>query len=132
MPNMADITIKKADNTTNVVYVACQPANQQEPALFRQNAFSARAANRPTFTIMSRKSSANAQTQRLEVRFNFPILATVDGVEVVKDNIPFTGQFTIPLKISDNDLTEAVAQYTNLLSSSLVRSVLASGFAPRA
>lgn len=132
MPNMADISIKKADGTTTVVYNACQPANQQEPALFRQNAFSARAANRPTFTIMSRKSNANAQTQRLEVRFVYPILATVDGVEVVSDSIPFTGFFTIPLKISDTDLNEAVAQYTNLLSSTLVRSVISSGFAPRA
>jgi len=132
MPNMADIVVKKNDGTTNVTYSACQPANQQEPALWRLTAFSARAANRPSFTVLSRKSNANAQTQRLEIRFNYPILATVDGVEVVSDNIPFTGQFTIPLKVSDTDLNEAVAQYTNLMASALVRAIVSSGYAPRA
>lgn len=131
MPQMADIVVKKHDGTTDVTYSKLVPsAGDKSPALWRQTSASGIPSAGPTLSISS-KSSVNRKVRIVEGEVLFPITVTDsgNGVTTVVDRDKFT--FSLQLK-SDYAQTlhdEAVAQSVNLIASTLVREILASGYA---
>jgi len=132
MPSMADLSVKKADGTTVVVYNALAPSSgDRTAAQFRQETASPVAANRPTFTISS-KASANGKARIVEYTFLYPLTYTdtTTNITSVLASVKASGSFIFSKDISDVVLSEAAAQMANVLSSTLIQSVFKSGYAP--
>lgn len=132
MPSIADLTVKKADGTTNVVYVAQQPsAGDGMPARWRQDAFSTIMGNRPVFAF-SAKSAKGGSQKVCEARLDFPEIVTdsTTGVQTVRLKNIASAAITIEQSASQTTGDETAAQFANLLASALIQSCLKSGVAP--
>lgn len=124
MPQMADITIKKADGTTDVVYNAVSPsAGDSIPAIWRPNGVGASAYVRPVFTLASRFNGPRT-ARRVQINHNFPIVTQVGGVDTVSDRCIFEGSFLVPERAPDTSVDEFVEQTVNLVKSALVEACL--------
>lgn len=132
MPNMADITVKKADNTTDVIYVAKTPAaGDKTQALWRSDTQGTSAATKPSLAISSQNNGPKT-ARRVETHFVFCQTATdsTTGLVEIVNRIPFHVTATLPAEVPDTVIAEASAQWANLHDSTLVQSVFQSGFAP--
>lgn len=132
MASIADITVKKADGTTNVTYVAATPsAGDKSAAVWTQDAFSGIQGFRPRFELATQDNGS--ATQRLaKVNYVYPSLYTdtTSGLQKLLGTIGFNGTFFMPKNMTTTEWNEAWAQLGNLLVSSLVRGSIQSGFAP--
>lgn len=132
MPQLADITIKKADGTTDVIYVALSPsAGDKSPAQWRVEALGTVPGNRPQFQVSS-KYSADRQARIVEGKLIYPETYTDSNTGIVATRLRETFQFTSIIRQDAADATtaELAAQAANLLKSTLMQSVLKTGFAP--
>lgn len=130
MPNMANITIKKADGTTDVVYTSMTPSSGDGVAAqWRANGSGLSAAVRAVASCTSKSNGAKT-ARRVDLSFNYPHVETVGGVETVINRLPFTLSVPIPLGAPDTVIAEAVAQATNFFASTLVRDAMKSGYSP--
>ncbi len=132
MPAMANITVKKADGTTDIVYSGISPsAGDTVPALWRCEAVSTAAGLRPTLQMLT-KWNGPRTARRMEASFQYPEIVTdsVTSVSRVRNRIPVTISAVIPVEVPDSVVNEAVAQAFNLVASALFKSSTSSGFAP--
>lgn len=133
MPTMVDITVKKNDGTTDVVYVAKVPSSGDTvEAYWRCDANAAPYAGlKPEFRMSSRWNSAKT-ARRCNVTGVYPSVVTdsTTSTSSALGKIIFDGSFIIPQMVSQTDIDEAVSQLSNLLTSTLIRSSLKAGFAP--
>lgn len=131
MPNMANLTVKKADGTTDVVYVALTPsAGDKTSARWSLTAASPKANLRPTLECTSRYN--NARTARnISMTLKFPEVATVAGVDSITGTGIINIQGVVPLQVSDSVLSEAIAQSANLFKAALIQDSFKSGYAPQ-
>lgn len=133
MPQMADITVKAADGTTDVIFNAMTPsAGDTVPALWRAEALGfGIASNKPTFWMKTQYNGART-ARRAEFKFNYPRFVTVPASSTtqVVSEIPGNLTLTLPTNVPDVIIADAYAFYVNLLSSTLVRNSVIAGFAP--
>lgn len=132
MPNMADITVKKADGTTSITYTALSPsAGDNVPAQWRCESVAAAAGLRPTLTLVS-KWNGPKTARRVDGNFQFPETVTdsTTSTTKVRNRIPISFSAVVPAEVPDTVVAEAVAQGYNLFASALVQSSVKSGFAP--
>lgn len=132
MPNMADITVKKFDGTTDIVYVALSPsAGDKTPAQWRVEAIGTVPGNRPTLAVTSRYS-VDRQARVVEGKLIYPETFTDSTTGIVATRLRESFSFTHIIRQDAADATtkELSAQAANLLKSALIQSVLLTGFAP--
>lgn len=131
MPNMANITVKKADGTTDVVYTALTPsAGDKTSARWSLTAFSPKANLRPTLECTSRYN--NARTARnISLTLKYPEIASIAGVDSIVGTGIVTIQGVVPLQMSDSAVSELVAQAANLFKTTLVQDSYKIGYAPQ-
>lgn len=129
MPQMANITVKAANGTTDVVYTAMTPASGDGTAAqWRAEGSGASAAVRATVSCTS-KYNGPKTARRVVAEFQLPQVATVDGVETVMNRVPVGLTIAVPLNAPDSVIDEAVAQATNFFSSPLFRNIMKTGYA---
>jgi hypothetical protein len=129
---MASITVKKLDGTTDVTYVAIQPAGGAgTDAIWRVEAIGTIAGNRPVLKIRS-KPTADGTANVVDWALSYPETMTnsTTGVISVRKIVKHRGTSIIPLDAADATNGESAAQTANLLKSTLFQSILTSGFAP--
>lgn len=129
MPQMADIVVKKADNTTNVTFVAKVPSSgDKTSSVWTQDAASTYRNQRPVVSALTQWNGART-ARRSRVTCDWPIVRTVNGNPEVVHRVP--GEFTaaIPAGLTDSEAAEFVAQFTNILSSTLMRAIVGEGYA---
>lgn len=133
MAQAANLTVKKFDGTTDVTYTVIQGApGDRQPAIWRNEAFSPIAGNRPIYTVTS-KSVQNGKSARVvESKLQYPELYTdsTTGVTSVRLKDIASSAVTIDLSGADTTHQEAVAQFFNLNNSAAMRAVFLSGYAP--
>lgn len=131
MPTMADITVKKADGTTNVTYSATTPAaGDKSPALWINNAVGTVLAARPRFTLVS-ASNGTRRARRLRTTFVWPKARTdTAGNVTVAGGASGESSYLVPQDMTLTEIDEFVAQYSGLLHSALVQASVKSGYAP--
>lgn len=131
MPQMANITVKKADGTTDVVYTALTPAGgDNSPARWSANALGASMALRPVLDIRSR-DNGNRDARVVSLVLKYPDVRSVNGVDTVVGSIPINISATIPKQVLDSVVAEAIHQAGNLFTSVLVRDSYKLGYAPQ-
>lgn len=132
MPTLANITVKKADGTTDVVYTAVAGASgDQTPALFRNNTVGTTIAERPTLLVRS-ASNASKTARRVRVDYSWPIMKTdAGGNKVPAGRMSGEATVLIPESQTPETIAEQAAQFGHLLASTLLVASFQEGFAPR-
>lgn len=133
MPAIADITIKKNDGTTDIVYAAKVPSSgDNTAALFRSDANAAPYAGlKPELSVTS-KWNGDKTVRRVSMIGKYNSYAT-DSTTTISSKIGSVTMdvtLAIPQSIPQADIDEGVSQLTNLITSTLIRSCLKAGFAP--
>lgn len=132
MPDMADIVVKKADGTTNITFNKLTASSGDKvPAQWRQEATGASAALRPTFDMSSQWNGPRT-ARRVTSNFQYPYTVTdsTTSTTTVKARIPYQTSMAVPAEVPDTIVAEAVAQGTNLQTSSLVVASYKAGYSP--
>lgn len=132
MANMADITVKKADGTTNITYTALSPsAGDSVPAVWRSETAGSAPGFKPVLKLWS-KNNGPRTARRVEYTFSYPQTATDSTTGIVSVvNVPIGGgYFVLPNEVPDAVMAEFVEQGVNLLGSALIKTSIKAGFAP--
>lgn len=130
MPTMANITVKKADGTTDIIYTALAGSSGENvAAVWRQEDAGKPAALRPSLKF-SAKAGANGR-RAMEMLHVRPITRTVDGalVQVGTHTVRVIG--TVTFTDTQSEVNEAISQGINLADSALIVAAFQEGYAPR-
>ena len=128
MPNMANITVKAANGTTDVVYNALTPSSGDKTAArWRVEAASTYAAQKPTLSLVSQDNGPKT-ARKVTMMYKYPVVETVNGLPTIIGYIPFEITGTIPLQVADSGVAEGVHQAGNLFCSPLVRECFKTGY----
>lgn len=131
MPTLSNITVKKADGTTDVVYTALQPASGNLPAIFRNNTVGATLAERPTLLIKA-MDNGTKQSRRVRVDFSWPLVSTDSGGRVVPaGRMAGEASVVIPQNQDAATIKEQAHQFANLIGSAIIKACFDEGYAPR-
>lgn len=132
MPTLANITVKKSDGTTDVVYTAIAgAAGDNNPAMFRNDTIGTTLAERPTLLIRS-LSNGPKTARRVNLDFSWPITSQdAGGNKVVTGRMVGTASVLIPQNQDVTVIKEQAHQFGNLIGSTLVKSSFNEGYAPR-
>lgn len=131
MAAMADLTIKKADETTNIVYTGkVASAGDRAPAVWKCTTVGTAPGHNPSLSVTSR-SNGDGKVRRVEFAFAYPQTATAsDGSISIVNLFQCSGSAALPQGMPQADLNEAVAQCMNALASTLVKQAFKDGYAP--
>lgn len=136
MPAMANITVKKADGTTDIVYDALTgAAGDKSEAVWRQDtgATSGLPVGQRSLFRMSSAYNGPRTARVVRCAYKRPY-ATQDSTTTrftSTDQDVMSISITLPEAIPASERSEAVHQMLNLLASSLVKSSVIAGYAPQ-
>lgn len=131
MPQMANIVIKKADTTTDVTYTSATPsAGDKSPAVWKNQSVGTILAARPSFTLVS-MDNGTRKARRFRSTFLWP-KTRVDtaGNVTVSGGASAESSHLIPQDMTLSEIQEYVAQFANLLASTLIKQCMVDGYAP--
>lgn len=131
MPNMAAITVKKNDGTTDQIWSNIQASGgDRSPAIWRNTSVGSAAAFNPTALMMSRANADNS-VRRVEGSVAWPqSVIGGDGLTRKVNTGLFKFEVVVPLGMPSADVNEFVSQSVNLVASVLFKDSIKSGFAP--
>lgn len=133
MPNMANLTVKKADGTTDVTYTALVPsAGDKSPAVWKSLSAAAISAMQPELRVRT-SSNGDFTARNGRIDFSYPFWGENP---VTTQPFLFSGPFNAqttwsrPVGAPDSAVKEAAYQYCNLLYQTLIKETLNTGYAP--
>lgn len=132
MAQQANITVKKADGITDIVYTALTPsAGDNIAAVWRNENAALPAGGRPTCSLLT-KWNGPKTARRSEMNFSYPVTYTdsTTGLTKVAHRIPMSISAVVPQEVADTIVAEAIHQGGNLFVATLMRDSVKSGFAP--
>jgi hypothetical protein len=133
---MASLTVKKADETTNIVYDALTPAGGDgSKAVWRQDTGAAAGVpvgHRAVLT-MTTVNNRPGSARRAVVEYSRPYSTqnTVTSKYAAKDSVVARLEITLPNAIPASELSESVRQFLNCASQTLIKQAAETGFAPQ-
>lgn len=122
MPSLANITVKKADGTTDITYTGVVPSSgDSTPAIWKSQTVGSAQAHQPELRLVAR-DSADKKKRILRMTFLYPSIQTdsTTGRTTVVNRAFATCDFTFDTDMPQTDVNEAVAQFFNLGDSSLI------------
>lgn len=130
--NITDITVKKANGTTDVVYTGVTgSAGDKSPAVYKNKTVGTTPAQNPTFTLVG-ADNGTGTSRRMKFSGQWPVVKQdAGGNVVVSGRSSVEGSFLLPQNIAQADIDEVVHQFTGLLASEEVRTQLKTGYAAR-
>lgn len=133
MPTMANITIKKADGTTDVEWTAlASSSGDNSPAVWRNNTVGTTVAERPTLSVSAR-ANGTGTARRVNGVFHWPVsVVATDGSVTIKGDSPGSFTFLAPQNLTQTDINERAYQFGNLIAAAIIKESMAEGLAPRA
>lgn len=130
MADMANISVKAANGTTDVIFVKKTPsAGDTVAATWLADALSTYASFRPSYSMKTRFNGPKT-ARRVESSFRYPVTEVQNSVTVKIGEIPIEINGVIPLNVTDAAIAEAIALAGNLFVSTLVRDSFRAGYAP--
>ncbi|DAD51084.1 coat protein [ssRNA phage SRR7976299_11] len=130
MPQIANITIKKNDGTTDIVYTAQAPSSGDgSPAVWKATTVGSAPAHQPEYRLTGREAS-KGQKRALRSTFVYPQIATnsTTGITSVVDKALAATDWVFSKGMSQADINEFVSQYANMLVSTLVKDCVKAGY----
>lgn len=120
----SNITVKAANGTTDVVFVAKSPfAGDRSPATWAVDADSTYRDQR-TIVTHSARAHGTKKARRDFIDIVVPVVRTVDGNLQKVDVIPFRFESTVSNSVTDTEADEATARAVNILASALMKSAI--------
>lgn len=132
MSTMANLTVKKADGTTDIVYTAVSPSGGDGvPAMWRSNTVGTAFSHRPEFRIWFRESS-DARQRVAKSTYKYPQISTdtTTGLTSVVNTAFLSTSGNLPKGMPAADIKEACYQHANILASALIKLSMEEGVAP--
>ena len=129
MPQMANITVKAANGTTDVVYTAKVPsAGDKSPAIWKNDNVGNVLAAKPTLSVQS-SSNGNRTSRRIKAKYTWP-KQRVDaaGNTLVQGGAILEVSALVPQDMTAAEIDEFVAQGLNLGASALFKSMVRDGY----
>lgn len=132
MPNMAAITVKKNDGTTDQVWTNVQASGgDKSPAIWRNQSVGPAASFMPEMRMTSRPNG-DGTVRRVEGTIDWKQYATgTDGVNRKVNVGLLKFEAVVPQGMPATDLNEFASQSSNLVGSALFKQCLKDGFAPQ-
>lgn len=131
MPNIANITVKKNDGTTDQIWTAIRGSQGPTvPAIWRNTAPGNALSHKPEFWMSSQTSQGTGRVQTVKLTAKWSQIATntTTGVtSTVNKPARFKGSFDLPEDMATSDRDEFVSQVTNVVASALVKACLKEG-----
>lgn len=130
MPSIANVTVKKNDGVTDIVYTVKSPAaGDTVPAIWRADSVGTAPSHQPEFRLTAREASKGA-ARALRSTFVYPQIATntTTSVTSVVNKAMAATDWTCPKGMSAADINEFASQYANLLASAIVKSCVKDGY----
>ncbi len=130
MPQLADITVKKNDGTTDITYTGVTPSSGNEsPAVWKSTSVGSAPAHQPELRLTAADAS-NGTRRRVRGTYNYPQIATnsTTGVTSVVNSVSCDFNFNFPKAMSQSDINEASAQFGNLIDAALIQACLKAGY----
>lgn len=130
MAAIANITIKKADNVTDVVYTALTGApGDGAPAKWRNEDVTLPIGQRASMVVLTKANGKN-DARQVQVRVKRPVVRTVNSVPTLIGSIPFEINATLGEQYTQAEIDEAVAQALNMAAVVAIRDSFKTGYAP--
>jgi hypothetical protein len=136
MPAMASLTVKKADETTNIVYDALAGASGDgASAVWRQDTGAAAGlpvGHRATLE-MKTVNNGPKTARRSVITYVRPYSTqnTVTSKYETKDSVVARLEITCPVAIPASEWSEGVRQFLNCVSQTLIKQAAETGYAPQ-
>lgn len=134
MPALANITVKKADGVTDIVYTGLYPSNGMSDAFFRQD------TGAPAALPIGLRSNLKVRVvdngpktaRRLAVRYEAPFTYqdTTTSLYSAQHRVVGESSITLPVAMSQTAIAEAVHQFCNLMASTLIKACGVEGAPP--
>lgn len=129
MPQAANITVKKNDGATDIVWTSVSPsAGDSSPARWESQTVGTAMAHRPTLTHISRDNGQKT-ARRHELTVTYPVVVTENGVPKVSDKLIIGVSAVVAKAAVSTDVNEAISQAVNLFASTLIKDSLKTGYA---
>lgn len=132
MTTIADITVKKADGTTNILWSAITGSGgDKSPALWRSNSTVGTVGQKPWFQVVT-NSNQGKTGRRVSISAQYPMVYTdtTTTLTQIRDKGTFSGDFFVPGNLDAVNAGEFAAQIANLIASAMVVGSITSGYAP--
>lgn len=132
MPSIANITVKKNDGTTDIVWSATVPSSgDTTQAQWNSATVGTALAHQPTYRLGSRDSGAKREARRFDGQVQYPVTAVAgDGSVNVVTTALINISAVLPKNMPKPSIDEAVSQAVNLFAATLTKDSMKSGFAP--
>jgi hypothetical protein len=130
MAQIANITVKKHDGTTDIVYTGVQPSSgDNSAAVWKSQTVGTAQAHQPEFRLVA-KDAAKGASRSLRSTFKYPQIATnsTTGVTSVVNSAMAATDWSFPKGMTAADVNEFAAQYANLLASALMKQLVREGY----
>lgn len=127
---MGNLTIKKADGTTDVTFTQLAKASGDGSVAVFRSTTTGQAANRQDSLEVSSRFNGDRTARRLDQKFikSYNVTGT-DNVERQVSRVHVDIQVTAPINVPQAVIDEAVAQSANLYKHADVQSACKSGYA---
>lgn len=132
MGTAADIVVKKSDTTTDITWsLVTASGGDKSPAVWRSNSATGTLGQRPVISLSGRWNNTGT-VRRLDVTGSFPSVYTDSSTSLtaIRSKASFTCSFAFPQDMASTDISEASAQISNLIGSSMFKTAFVSGYAP--
>lgn len=133
MAAMANITVKKNDGTTDIIYVAKVPSSGDNSAAVWKADSSAQpyAGQKPQLQVTARWNGPKT-ARRLSFLGTYvsTVINSTTGVAEVLGQVVLEGSIVMPQSIPQADIDEGVSQLLNLIGSATVKTAAKEGYAP--
>jgi len=135
MPTIANITVKKNDGATDIIYTGqAGSGGDKIPAVWRAPvvANGTAPAHAPEFRLMAQSNAAKT-ARRLIGILSYPSISldSATSIASVKSRALVEINGVFPVDMPQASIDEAVSQGVNLFVSTLVKDSMKQGFAPR-
>lgn len=130
MPAIGNMTVKKADGTTDIIWTALSPsAGDKVPAIWRSQTVGSSVALRPEFRMWSFGNAGNTQ-RVIKTSLVYPVVQLDGTVSKVIGYCTQTTETKLLLAATDADAGEVVHQGFNILALAATKAAVKDGFAP--
>lgn len=131
MAAASNITIKKADGTTNIVYsLLAASGGDRSPAVWRSTTAPGTAGQQPFIQVAARQNG-DGNVRRVDVLYVYPSVFTdTSGNTSIRSKAVFQGSLALPQDATSADMQEMGAQLSNLFVDAMLKGTFQTGYAP--
>lgn len=130
MPSLANITVKKNDGTTDIVYTGVSPSSGDGvPAIWKSQTVGTAHAHQPELRLSARDALKGTK-RALRGTFVYPQISTnsTTAITSVVDKASADINWSIPKGMAQTDVNEFASQLANLIVSTLVKQCVKDGY----